>query len=93
MLESRTISGEMLDKLKSILCPEIINEKLIPYGVSEKFRKFLDGADKVIFDRESLYAVARKPEAEDYELDFNVRGYIQLLGYFAAGLQRLDDEN
>jgi hypothetical protein len=67
-------------------------EKTVPYGVQMKFQKFFAGANTVIFDRESLYTIAKKTGLDDYELDFNVRENIQLLGFFGAALQRLDDE-
>lgn len=90
MLDSRRITGDALEALKKMLCDS--EEKKVPYGVQMKFRKFLAGANTVIFDRESLFAVAKKQEADDYELDFNVRENIQLFGFFGAALQKLDDE-
>jgi hypothetical protein len=89
MLDSRKIEGDVLKRFRSLLVG--VEEKVVPYGVQMKFQKFFDGAEIVIFDRESLYAVSKKGMAEDYELDFNVRENIQLLGYFGAALQKLDD--
>ena len=90
MLESRRITGDALEALRKMLCDT--EEKTVPYGVQMKFQKFFAGANAVIFDRESLFTVAKKQGLEDYELDFNVRENIQLLGYFGAALQKLDDE-
>ncbi len=87
MIESRTMTGETLEKFRKLLC----EEGGLPYGIGRKFENFFNGASKVVFDRESLLAVAIKGSEEEYELDFNVRYNIPLLGYFGAALQKLDD--
>jgi hypothetical protein len=87
MLESRTIIGSDLKRLE-----EIILDDSLPYGVHRKFKRFFDGATAVIFDREGMYLVAKKGDADDYEIDFRSREYMQLALYFGASLQKLDSE-
>lgn len=87
MLSSKVLRGKELAHFRDIL----LNENL-PFGVERKFSRFLDGAVCLRFNRESMYAVAEKKGIDDYELDFVSRENTQLLMFFAAALQQLEDE-